>query len=166
MTTERLVVMMRPCKNMHHLTGKTVPLIIGAGGVLIDAVKEVANLVRVDSVDKDKAPTTPMFRYTKPDGSRAPLTVERVRYWAKALATSVGMDPNQFGAHSFRIGGATALFAAGADPTVIRTMGRWSSDCYRLYVRACFSKTIEWTRICGSSVVSDVAQEFAEVDSY
>ena len=107
-----------------------------------------------------------MFRYTKPDGSRAPLTVERVRYWAKALATSVGMDPNQFGAHSFRIGGATALFAAGADPTVIRTMGRWSSDCYRLYVRACFSKTIEWTRICGSSVVSDVAQEFAEVDSY
>ena len=62
MTTERLVVMMRPCKNMHHLTGKTVPLIIGAGGVLIDAVKEVANLVRVDSVDKDKAPTTPMFR--------------------------------------------------------------------------------------------------------
>ena len=166
LTTERLVVMMRPCKNMHHLTGKTVPLIIGAGGVLIDAVKEVANLVRVDSVDKDKAPTTPMFRYTKPDGSRAPLTVERVRYWAKALATSVGMDPNQFGAHSFRIGGATALFAAGADPTVIRTMGRWSSDCYRLYVRACFSKTIEWTRICGSSVVSDVAQEFAEVDSY
>ena len=61
---------------------------------------------------------------------------------------------------------ATALFAAGADPTVIRTMGRWSSDCYRLYVRACFEKTLDWTRICGSATVSDVAQEFAEVDSY
>ena len=30
---------------------------------------------------------------------------------------------------------------AGADPLVIRTMGRWSSDCYRLYVRACFGAT-------------------------
>jgi hypothetical protein len=35
-----------------------------------------------------------------------------------------------------RIGGATALFAAGANETVIRTMGRWSSDLHRLYVRA------------------------------
>ena len=31
-TDDRLVVMMRPCKNMQHLSGKTVPLIIGAGG--------------------------------------------------------------------------------------------------------------------------------------
>ena len=29
---------------------------------------------------------------------------------------SVGENPDQFGAHSLRIGGATALFAAGADP--------------------------------------------------
>ena len=56
----------------------------------------------------------------------------------KALASTNGDDPSEFGAHSLRIGGATALFAAGADPTVIRTMGRRSSDCYRLYVRACF----------------------------
>ena len=42
-----------------------------------------------------------------------------MRSGAKTLAVSVGMDPDQFGAHSFRIGGATALFATGADPTVI-----------------------------------------------
>jgi hypothetical protein len=122
--------------------------------------------MRVDPVEANKAHSTPMFRLTKADGSRAPLTVEAIREWAKILANSVGQDPAHFGAHSFRIGGATALFAAGADPTVIRTMGRWSSDCYRLYVRACFEKTLDWTRVCGSAAVSDVAQEFAEVDSY
>jgi hypothetical protein len=46
-------------------------------------------------------------------------------------------------------GRATTLFAAGADATVIRTMGRWSSDIYRLYVRACFSQTIAWSRQAG-----------------
>ena len=65
-----------------------------------------------------------------------------------------------------RIGGATALFAGGADPLVIRTMGRWSSDCYRLYVRACFGQTLDWTARAGSTEVDDVAGEFAEVDCY
>ena len=37
-TDKQLVVMMRPCKNMRHLSGKTVPLAIGAGGKFIDAV--------------------------------------------------------------------------------------------------------------------------------
>ena len=39
--------------------------------------------------------------------------------------------------------------------------------CYRLSVRACFNKTLDWTRICGSVVVSDVAEEFRQSrDSY
>ena len=59
-------------------------------------------------------------------------------------------------------------FAAGADPIVIKTMGRWSSDCFRLYVRACFEQTLSWTRKAGSSVVNDVAgmtTVVAEVDA-
>ena len=49
---------------------------------------------------------------------------------------------------------------------MIRTMGRWSSDCYRLYVRACFEKTLKWSRLAGSTKVTDVAGEFDEVDFY
>jgi hypothetical protein len=82
------------------------------------------------------------------------------------MMIAVGEDPTQFGAHSYRIGGATALFQAGADPLVIRTMGRWSSDCYRLYVRACFASTLDWSKRCGSQHVDDVAGEFEEVDCY
>lgn len=73
---------------------------------------------------------------------------------------AIGENPAQFGTHSLRIGGATALFACGADETVIRTMGRWSSDIHRLYVRACFERCCSWTRRAGSTVVSDVAQIF------
>lgn len=166
LTNERLVVMMRPCKNMHHLRGKTVPLIIGAGGEYVDAVAEMANLFRVDPVAAEEAAATPLFRVGREQQERQPLRIHHVRDWVKALVVSIGEDPTQFGAHSLRIGGATALFAAGAEPHIIRTMGRWSSDIYRLYVRACFKDTLAWSRRAGSTVVDDVAGEFEEVDSY
>jgi hypothetical protein len=47
----------------------------------------------------------------------------------------VGCDPALFGAHSLRIGGATAALAAGVDPAIIRCLGRWSSDVYEIYMR-------------------------------
>ena len=40
-----------------------------------------------------------------------------------------------YGTHSARIGGATALFQHGATMDVIKELGGWSSDAYRLYVR-------------------------------
>jgi len=42
----------------------------------------------------------------------------------------------------------------------MRTMGRWFSDCYRLYVRACFSQTLEWEwtqRACSTVVDASLA---------
>ena len=79
---------------------------------------------------------------------------------------AIGENPTDFGTHSYRIGGATALFAQGADPTVIRTMGRWSSDIHQLYVRACYERCCEWSRLAGSAVVTDVVVDFDEVDAY
>ena len=69
---------------------------------------------------------------------------------------AVGWDPELYGAHSLRIGGATVLFAGRADPMVIRTMGRWPSDCYRLYVRACLEQTVAWASRMGSLRVRDI----------
>ena len=163
-TPERLVVMMLPCKNMRHLTGKTCPLVIGSGGELVDAVAEVRNMLAVDPVSPLAAGTTPLFR---DPATNEPLRTNRVRDLVRDVMRASGeSDPSHFGTHSLRIGGATALFAAGADPTVIRTMGRWSSDCYRLYVRACFESTLKWSRLAGSTQVSDLAGEFDEVDYY
>ena len=162
-TAERLVVMMRPCKNMQHLN---VPLIIGGGGAYIDAVAEITNLIALDPVAAADAATTPLFRMGSCGVERTAMTTRQLDVITKMLVSSIGENTAQFGTHSYRIGGATALFAAGADQTVIRTMGRWSSDCYRLYVRACFGQTLEWSRRCGSQEVSDVAAEYEEVDSY
>jgi hypothetical protein len=84
------------------------------------------------------------------------------------LVKSIGLDPAHYGTHSLRIGGATALFAAGASETVIRTMGRWSSDCFRIYVRACVGQCADWSRRAGSAAPELVVglQDFDEVDDY
>ena len=162
LSAERAVVMMLPCKNMQHLNGKTVPLVVGGGGLFIDAPAELRNLLTVDPVYGDRATRTPLFRHA--DGSA--ITEAQVRDMIKRLMQRAGASPAEFGAHSLRIGGATALFKAGASQIDIMTMGRWSSDCYRLYVRACFGHAVEWSRKAGSTSVDDVAEEYKEVDCY
>ena len=159
----QMVVMMHPCKNMHHLSGKTCPLVIGAGGQHIDAVWEVQNMLRVDPTPVGREGTTPLFRNPS---TNDPLKYKDILGITKDLMTAIGEDASQFGTHSYRIGGATALFVAGANETVIRTMGRWSSDIHRLYVRACFEQCCDWTRRAGSTQVSDLAGAFDEVDYY
>ena len=107
--------------------------------------------------------SVPLFRVA---GTCEPLRTDEVLGITRRLMASIGEDPSQFGTHSFRIGGATALFAAGADETVIRTMGRWCSDIHQLYVRACFERCCHWTQLAGSTRVTDVARVFDEVDDY
>jgi len=139
-------------------------VVIGAGGKYIDAVAELRNLLLVDPLLPGEDPSTvPLFREA---GTRNPLRSDDILSLTRRLMSAVGEDPSQFGTHSYRIGGATALFAKGANETVIRTMGRWSSDIHQLYVRACFERCCEWTRMAGSADVTDVAQSFDEVDDY
>ena len=163
LTSKRMVLMMAPCKNMNHLKGKTCPLVIGAGGVFIDAVAEVRNRLRVDPVTPGAELTTPLFR---DPATNSALRYDYVNKLVKQLMHAIGEREGDFSSHSLRIGGATAHFTAGANETVIRTMGRWSSDIYRLYVRACFEQCCEWTQKAGSTEVSDLSGEFDEVDTY
>ena len=163
LSAERAILMMHPCKNMKHVGGKTYPLVIGGGGAFVDATWELLNLREVDPVAAGREAATPLFRDPT---TNSLLTYDAVLRAVKELMAAIDEDPAQFGTHSMRIGGATALFAAGANETVIRTMGRWSSDLHRLYVRACFEQCVEWTRKAGSTVVSDLAGEFDEVNDY
>ena len=161
---ERMTIMIAPCKSGKHLCGKTCALVIGGGGEFVDAVKEVRNMLRVDPLRPgERACDVPLFRVA---GTREPLRTNTVLTITRRLMQAIGERPEQFGTHSYRIGGATALFAAGADETVIRTMGRWCSDIHQLYVRACYERCCEWTRRAGSTAVTDVARIFDEVDDY
>jgi len=47
---------------------------------------------------------------------------------------SLGLPPHKFGTHSLRIGAATAAASAGIPMDLIKSMGRWSSECYCGYL--------------------------------
>ena len=47
----------------------------------------------------------------------------------------------KYSSHSFRIGAASAAAAAGIPDWQIQALGRWSSDCYRGYIRLPDSNT-------------------------
>ena len=51
-----------------------------------------------------------------------------------ALKT-IGLDPSKYAGHSFRVGAATTAAAAGLEDSTIKTLGRWESSAYQLYIR-------------------------------
>ena len=67
----------------------------------------------------------PLFQFE----SGAPLT------HATSTQFTSGLDETLYASHSFRIGAATAAGSAGLPTWLIKTLGRWSSDCYERYIR-------------------------------
>ena len=53
----------------------------------------------------------------------------------KRMVAIQGFDPEKFSTHSLRIGGATALAAAGVPDSTIQTLGRWKSLAFLVYIR-------------------------------
>ena len=89
-------------------------------------------------------------------GTTGSLTVDQVRIEIKTLMSSLGLDPARFGAHSLRIGGATAAAAAGVPPSVIRVMGRWNSDIFEIYTRLTQQAAARMTGVIGSTAFDDL----------
>jgi hypothetical protein len=124
-------VRMRKRKDLRVLRGKQALVVVaGGGGGFFDAAAELYAWIeqrRAWGID-DSAPL-----FCGPDG--ASFTVDAVRDMVKRVMRLAGRDPSLYGAHSLRIGGATAALAAGVPPALIRLMGRWSSDVYEIYCR-------------------------------
>ena len=55
--------------------------------------------------------------------------------WLKGKLIGLGYDPKRYAGHSLRIGGAVSAQRAGIPDHVIRTLGRWKSDAYLLYIK-------------------------------
>ena len=66
---------------------------------------------------------------------RGPIACGSFAKILKEEAYVLGLDHTRISGHSMRIGGATQLFAAGCSDVVLRLMGRWSSDCFRIYLK-------------------------------
>ena len=126
---QHMALLMRPLKKGPKQR-KTVPLLFTAGGALLDPVLAMQRMIELDPVAEADRASTPLFRR-----GGAAIRVREVRDMVKVLMSRLGLDPARFGAHSLRIGGATAALAAGLSPAAIRAAGRWSSEVYQLYCR-------------------------------
>ena len=149
-------IMMRPLKSERHRNSKDVPVILAEGGSLLDPVRELWNLCLLDPVDPAARASTPLFRMAN---GEAPCTSD-VRTVVKWLMQGVGCDPAHFGAHSLRIGGATAALTAGISPQTIRLMGRWATDCYDVYLRMTRETAARVGATIGSTPFTDLERGF------
>ncbi|EGZ08127.1 hypothetical protein PHYSODRAFT_526387, partial [Phytophthora sojae] len=66
-------------------------------------------------------------------------------------------DQRLYTTHSLRIGGATALFHGGAEPTTIQYHGRWRSEAYRRYTRDPEQRTRRLTQLMASGLTMSTA---------
>ena len=52
----------------------------------------------------------------------------------RQVLLSVGLDDKKYSGHSFRIGAGSSAGRARIEDHLIKTLGRWSSDCYQRYI--------------------------------
>lgn len=51
------------------------------------------------------------------------------------ILAGLGYDSKLYSGHSFRIGAATSAASSRLEDHIIQTLGRWSPDCYKTYIR-------------------------------
>ena len=140
-----LSVLMRKRKDLRVLRGKQSRVVLAGGGTVLDPVGDMIEWLRRRRA-LGLAEDGPLFCWT--DGKS--FTVNEVRCAVRACMQAAGRDPARFGAHSLRIGAATAALAAGVSPQLIRLMGRWSSDVYELYCRMSLQAAVGVGRVITS----------------
>ena len=119
------------CFRVHIKCSKTDPfcvgcdIYVGRGNSLICPVVALVNFLAL------RGPSPgPLFCYV--DGH--PLTQQQLSSTVQAILNSTGYHGSYSG-HSFRIGAATTTASWGVPDHLIKTLGRWSSDAYQLYIR-------------------------------
>lgn len=79
----------------------------------------------------------------RPVGEASPLYVFQSGYFLtrakvttilRTLLQRLDVPTELYASHSFRIGAATSATEAGLPPWLIQTLGRWSSNCFTLYI--------------------------------
>ena len=74
---------------------------------------------------------SPLFMFK----DRRPLTRERFVARVREVLQQIGIDQSKYSGHSFRIGAVTTAARTGIQDSLIKTLGRWESMAYQLYVR-------------------------------
>ena len=73
----------------------------------------------------------PFFRLS----DKSLLTKQRLITMLRSTLETAGIEASRYSGHSFRIGEATSAAACGLADSPIQTLGRWSSDSFKHYIR-------------------------------
>ncbi|KAI7941562.1 hypothetical protein MJO29_013636 [Puccinia striiformis f. sp. tritici] len=116
------------------------------GGIQFLALRSFPNMlcpVRAlqRRLNKAKDQEASLFGYYDTDGTRIHLTKMVVCHALSAIWTANGCTG--ISGHSFRVGGASFKNAIKTPIKDIRLLGRWTSDCYLLYLRQYSGKELE-----------------------
>ena len=88
-------------------------------------------------------PETFVFSKTKGAGF---VTRAEVSKSLQDILEKFGVPRDMAGSHSLRRGGATQMRAAGVPDEDIKRWGRWTSDCYKLYVHVAMDNLDSWSK--------------------
>ena len=103
--------------------GHTIRL--GVSGNVVCAVRALLRYLQLRGSEAG-----PLFHHK--NGS--PLTRVTLTAWLRTAVSRAGIEGN-FSGHSFCIGAATSAAAAGIPNHLIKTLGRWFSNAYQLYIQ-------------------------------
>ena len=76
------------------------------------------------------SPSSPLFI----NDVNSPLTRAMFVSYIKKILDRLGINSALYNGHSFRIGAATSAAESHVPDHLIKTLGRWSSDCYVRYI--------------------------------
>ena len=142
---------------------RKLPVVLPMRGEYLSPGHMLWTLDRItDPVPSSARNTTPLFR---DPATNKILTVDGLRSSLRAILSNIGRDGSAYGAHSLRIGGATAMAFCQASAEVIKDVGRWNSDAYLRYIRECRGEHMSYmTRIC-SADVDDMEADHLDLDA-
>ena len=77
---------------------------------------------------------------------------------------AIGRDSSAYGAHSLRIGGATALAWMRVPGEDIQCAGRWHSGAYLAYIRERRGETLRMLTQVAGAETDDMEADFVDID--
>ena len=101
-------------------------------------------LLTIGATNNHLCPVRAMLNYISASSKSGPLFVYKSGKFLnrddfaqeiRNLLAKGGFEANSYAGHSFRIGAATTAAKANLPTWLIKTMGRWASDCYETYIR-------------------------------
>ncbi|XP_066286545.1 integrase/recombinase xerD homolog [Branchiostoma lanceolatum] len=104
---------------------KGVPIVLGQTYTALCPVKAMRELFL-----SRRHKQGPLFRFQ----SGAFLTRTKLTKIMREALQMLGINASQYASHSFRKGAATTAAEKGLPSWLIQILGRWSSECYKLYI--------------------------------